>query len=68
MLCLNLGWIKLTPKTIKKKNELSSLADDIVKTIERENAFSEAKKQGGFIKSFKAKNVRKFFNEAWNSN
>lgn len=48
-------------------SELNILAGDIIKTIERENSFSESKKQGGFVKSFKAKDVREFLNETWNT-
>lgn len=42
-------------------DELSVLADDIVKTIERENEFYDAHKKGGFCESFKVKNIREIF-------
>lgn len=49
-------------------DEISVLAQDIIKTIEKEDAFIEAKKQGGFLKKFKAKNVMEFLDETWNIN
>lgn len=47
--------------------DVSILARDIVKTIEREDVFFEMKKTGCFRK-IKAKDVRSFFNEDWDSN
>ncbi len=41
--------------------ELSILAEDIVKTIERENAFDNGRKKGGFVESLKAKETKKVF-------
>lgn len=38
--------------------ELSELAKDILKTIEREDAFEESKKKGGFVKLVKAKDAK----------
>ena len=40
--------------------KLSLLAKDIVETIERENAFEESKKKGGFKKSIKAKDTKRY--------
>ena len=34
----------------KMVDEISVLAQDIIKTIEKEDAFIEAKEQGGFFK------------------
>ena len=39
-------------------DELSMMAAEIIKTIEKEDAFYEAKKQGGFYKTCKAKNIK----------
>lgn len=52
----------------KMVDEISVLAQDIIKTIEKEDAFIEAKEQGGFLKKFKAKNVMEFLDETWNIN
>lgn len=41
--------------------ELAFLAKEIVKTIERENAFDKERKNGGFIESLKAKETKKVF-------
>lgn len=46
-------------------NDISILAEDFLKTMEKDEAFFEAKKQGGFVKSFKAENVMEFLDEAW---
>lgn len=48
-------------------DDIGTLARDIVKTIEREDAFDRIKKEGGFLKRFKAKNIKEFLNEAWNN-
>lgn len=48
--------------------DIGVLARGIIETIEKEDAFEEAKERGGFLKSFKAKNVKEFLNEAWNIN
>lgn len=42
-------------------DELSMLANEIVREIEREDAFDHSKKQGGFIKLIKAKDIKKVF-------
>ena len=47
--------------------DVSILAADIIKTIEKEDAFFKMKKTGEFQK-IKAKDVRGFFNESWHSN
>lgn len=52
----------------KMVDEISVLAQDIIKTIEKEDAFTEAKEQGGFLKNFKAKNIMEFLDETWNIN
>ncbi len=39
-------------------DDLSLMAKEIVKTIEKEDAFYEAKKQGGFYKTCKARNIK----------
>lgn len=41
--------------------ELSILANNIVKTIEREDAFEDSKNKGGFIEIVKAKNIKEIF-------
>lgn len=41
--------------------ELAVLAEEIVKTIERENAFEDGRKSGGFVESLKAKEAKKVF-------
>ena len=45
-------------------NELSILAEEMVKTIEIEDMFYELKQQGCFVK-MKAKDVRDGLNENW---
>lgn len=52
----------------KMVDDISVLAQDIVKTIEKEDAFIKAKEKGGFFKIFKAKNVMEFLDETWNIN
>jgi len=52
-------------KGSKKMVDIGILAKDIIKTIEREDTFSEAKKRGGFYKIFKAKDVEVFLDETW---
>jgi len=42
-------------------DELSVLASEIVREIEREDAFDQSKKKGGFIKLNKAKDIKKVF-------
>ena len=42
-------------------DELKILADDIVKTIERENDFEDKRRNGGFIESFKVKDIKEIF-------
>ena len=41
--------------------ELYLLATDIIKTIEREDAFYESRKNGGFVESIKAKETKEVF-------
>lgn len=42
-------------------NELNILANEIVKTIEREDEFYDAHKKGGFCESFQVKNIKEIF-------
>lgn len=49
-------------------DDIGVLARDILKTIEKEDAFEEAKEKGGFCKCFKAKNATEFLDETWNTN
>ena len=39
--------------------ELSILANDILRTIEREDSFDDIKKKGSFVKILKAKDTKK---------
>ena len=41
----------------KMVDTLSQMAREIIKDIEKEDAFCEAKKKGGFFKTCKAKNI-----------
>lgn len=41
--------------------ELVILAREIVRTIERENAFDDERKKGGFVESLKAKETKEVF-------
>lgn len=47
--------------------QISVLARDIVETIEREDAFEEMKKHGGFKKYFKVKNIKEALYENWSN-
>lgn len=49
-------------------DELEALARDIVRVIEREDAFYDAKQKGGFRKVVKAKTVKECSSENWSLN
>ena len=49
-------------------NELGILARDIIRVIEREDAFYNAKQKGGFKKVVKAKTVQECSSENWSLN
>ena len=41
--------------------DISVLASEIIKAIEREDAFENSKNNGGFIELIKAKNIKEVF-------